>query len=376
MPAETFLSHFDHPVSRPPSGALAVRGWVASTSPISHVRAAALPGIELKEEERPDVRAALSDYPHVRGFRGLVPEEGLINDRLELICETAAGEKRFGKELPVPVPPPDKKARLERLRPHLKKGLPFRETPFHFDFLTPEVRAKFHVSDTENVSEFAYATIVQEMIDANPNGLILDCGAGRRERCLPNVVNLEIVPYPSTDVLATNEELPFEDNTFDLVISCAVLEHVRFPFQAAKEIVRVTKPGGRIYADVPFLQPYHGYPSHFYNMTHQGLANLFSDSCEIEKSFVPRYGLPIWTLTWFLKSYLEGLPPEERARFGAMTVADLAADPMKFLDLPVVQKLSAEKNLELASVTSLLAKKKAAPSPQSEGFLGLFRKKK
>jgi hypothetical protein len=155
-----------------------------------------------------------------------------------------------------------------------------------------------------------------------------------------------------------------------------VLEHVRYPFEAAREIIRVTKPGGRIYADVPFLQPYHGYPAHYYNMTHQGLANLFSESCEIEKSFVPRYGLPIWSLTWFLNSYLAGLPPEERGRFAAMRVSDLIGNTMEYLDQPFVKELSDAKNLELASVTSVLARKKARLEELKTGsFFSVFRRK-
>jgi hypothetical protein len=46
------------------------------------------------------------------------------------------------------------------------------------------------------------------------------------------------------------------------------------------------RPGGRIFAAVPFLQPYHAYPDHYYNMTAGGLRNLFSDF-DIERLDVP-----------------------------------------------------------------------------------------
>ena len=51
------------------------------------------------------------------------------------------------------------------------------------------------------------------------------------------------------------------------------------------------KPGGRIFAAVPFLQPYHGYPDHYYNMTAAGLRNLFAD-LEVERLDVPGLGAP------------------------------------------------------------------------------------
>ena len=164
----------------------------------------------------------------------------------------------------VPTPPHDKAARLARIRPHLRGGRAFRETPFHFDFLTPDMRQRFGIADTDSVSNFEYAPAVRARIDSCGDELVLDCGAGNRPTTWPNIVNLEIVAYPSTDVLAANEDLPFEDNTFAMVVSCAVLEHLRDPFAAAREMVRVTRPGGIIYADIPFLQPFHGYPSHYY----------------------------------------------------------------------------------------------------------------
>jgi len=354
-----FLFHFDEPTELPPGGSIPVRGWVASDAPILSVSCPKDAAITLRLEERPDVRRAMPDYRFTSGFRGLVPQEHLDHDLLSLVCELEGRTERLEIRPPRSKADSWKAQRLARLRPLLREDMPYKENEFHFDFLPPELRAQFHVSETEAVSEFDYAPAVKELLAALPSeGLALDCGAGRRSKCLPNVVNLEIVPYPSSDVLATNEVLPFRDNSFDLVISCAVLEHVRDPFAAAKEIVRVTKPGGQIHADVPFLQPYHGYPSHYYNMTHQGLANLFSDGCEIEKSFVPRYGTPIWTLTWFLNTYLAGLPEEERARFADMKVSELLGKPELYLEQPFVAQLSDEKNLELASVTSLLARKR------------------
>ncbi len=199
-----------------------------------------------------------------------------------------------------------------------------------------------------------------DLIRQHADGLVLYAGAGFRKTYLSNVVNFEIAPYPSTDVLGVGEELPFRDNSFDAVLTLAVLEHVKDPFKCARELSRVLKPGGTLYAAVPFLQHYHGYPHHYYNMTHQGLANLFAGTLEVKEQRVLSSGHPIWTLCWFLQIYGEGLPAAEREKFQQMKIADFLGDPLSLLENDYVTKLSEEANFKIASTTMLLATKPRA----------------
>jgi 2-polyprenyl-3-methyl-5-hydroxy-6-metoxy-1,4-benzoquinol methylase len=50
---------------------------------------------------------------------------------------------------------------------------------------------------------------------------------------------------------AIGEQLPFLDETFDVVFSFEVLEHVRDPFRVLAESWRVLKPGGVLYCSAP-----------------------------------------------------------------------------------------------------------------------------
>jgi SAM-dependent methyltransferase len=52
-------------------------------------------------------------------------------------------------------------------------------------------------------------------------------------------------------VRAVGEYLPFASNTFDLVFSNEVIEHVADDRRTAQEMVRVTRPGGHIVAYCP-----------------------------------------------------------------------------------------------------------------------------
>lgn len=47
------------------------------------------------------------------------------------------------------------------------------------------------------------------------------------------------------------EKLPFPDDFFDLVHSHHVFEHLQNPFEAAAEVYRVLKPGGKFFIEVP-----------------------------------------------------------------------------------------------------------------------------
>lgn len=64
--------------------------------------------------------------------------------------------------------------------------------------------------------------------------------------------------------------------SFDIIYSSDVLEHVENPFQAAKNVLSLLKPGGVCITIVPFAYPYHPDPCDYFRFTHEGLSLLFN----------------------------------------------------------------------------------------------------
>lgn len=60
---------------------------------------------------------------------------------------------------------------------------------------------------------------------------------------------------PLAKVKMDIHEMPFQDNSFDVVLCNHVLEHVESDITALKEIQRVLRPGGYAILQVPFFSP-------------------------------------------------------------------------------------------------------------------------
>lgn len=227
-----------------------------------------------------------------------------------------------------------RRAKMEKIRPFLRSDLDFQRRGDKLDYLSNALRKATRIVVTDNISANGYDAETLSLIEQHD--LVLDCGCGRRPEYFANVINYEIVDYDTTDIIGVGEKLPFKDNTFDAVISIAVLEHVRDPFLCAKEISRVLKPGGQLFCSVPFLQPYHGYPHHYFNTTHQGIKRLFEDDLTIRDVTVSGAGHPAFALHWFLRSWVEGLPSDTREEFKNLRIGDILADaPDVFLNQPI-----------------------------------------
>ena len=70
--------------------------------------------------------------------------------------------------------------------------------------------------------------------------------------------------------------------TYDVVFSNNLLEHVREPWLAAEECVRITKVGGLLIHIAPFSWRYHPFPEDHYRFSHSGLAYLFERTKQVD----------------------------------------------------------------------------------------------
>ncbi len=245
--------------------------------------------------------------------------------------------------------------KMKLIRPILRSDMNSIERNGKLDFLTDDLRSDAGICATDAISQNDYDEEALSII--RTSNLVLDAGAGRRKIYYQNVVNLEIVDYDTTDVLAIGEELPFVCNSFDAVLSIAVLEHVRDPFRCAREIIRVLKPGGRLACCVPFLQPLHGYPHHYYNMTGQGLRALFERDLTIDRQLVLDSIAPIRSLTWIARSWADGLSGQAKDEFLNLSIKDLVSSPPDLVSRSWCKQLTEAKKFELASATLLIAHK-------------------
>ncbi|MDD2654848.1 MAG: methyltransferase domain-containing protein [Candidatus Omnitrophica bacterium] len=112
-------------------------------------------------------------------------------------------------------------------------------------------------------------------------GRALDLGAGSGKyrniikQNAKEYVAFDMAPGKNIDIVGDALNLPFNENTFDTVVSTQVLEHVEKPWVMAKEIGRVLKQGGICIITAPFLEPYHQDPGDFFRYSTQGIQSLF-----------------------------------------------------------------------------------------------------
>lgn len=116
--------------------------------------------------------------------------------------------------------------------------------------------------------------------------------------------------------------IPFRDNSFDCVVIQAVLEHVIDPYACVKEIRRVLKHDGLVYAETAFMQQVHGGKFDFTRFTHLGYRHLFGQFKELDSGAVCGTGMALaWAYQYFLMSLIKSSTFQTMARLFARLTA-------------------------------------------------------
>lgn len=184
-------------------------------------------------------------------------------------------------------------------------------------------------------------------------GRLLDVGCGDKPYevlFLPHVEAYVGVEHDATwagtvsarhgkaDVVYAGDRLPFDDASFQTVLSNQVLEHVPDPAHLCREMARVLAPGGRLLVTVPFSYRLHALPHDYHRFTPAALEGYCRAVGLVVERIDPRGG--IWAVIGQkIASHLVlragGLQRAVQAA-GALTYEPAAARGPRWWALPLV----------------------------------------
>ncbi len=168
-----------------------------------------------------------------------------------------------------------------------------------------EIRKKFGTKLQKEILYYIEKTYFKVSSDARI--LDLGCGTGGNKNYLNSIgfKNVISVDYWSVgaDYLVDVHRLPFDNSSFDLILTTATLEHFYNPFIAFAEMSRVLKSGGVLVASGSFWESWHGQSC--FHFTPNGLfvlcqsANLILEDLWSGWGFIPSisshaFGLERW----------------------------------------------------------------------------------
>lgn len=156
-------------------------------------------------------------------------------------------------------------------------------------FLSSETATESRLNPNPSAANYLLRRCLAAQLHAVIRGLegrkleIVDVGCGNRpyEAALAGItaryIGVDWTARPNVDVVAPAEDLPFDDASFDLLLSTQVLEHVDDPGRVVAEACRVLRPGGIALVSTHGVVNYHPNPNDYWRWTHAGLARLLQE---------------------------------------------------------------------------------------------------
>ncbi len=182
--------------------------------------------------------------------------------------------------------------------------------------------------------------VLEEYDESN---IILNLGSGPvyfRNRT--DIINVDIFDFGEVDIVADCEELPIENDTVDMIINVAMLEHAKNPEAVVHEMFRILKPSGEAICFLPFVQPFHAAPHDYQRWTLPGVKRLFREFSNIEAGIAAG---PTSGMLWVLQEWVSIL-----LSFGSRSLHDivfmilmLITFPLKYIDVLITKYPDSEK---------------------------------
>ena len=143
--------------------------------------------------------------------------------------------------------------------------------------------------------------------------LVLSIGGGPgREN--PRVINLNVDAFDSVDLVGDGTNIPLVDGSVDTVTCNAVIEHVSNPADLLAEMYRVLAPGGYVQLMVPFVFPFHAYPSDYQRYSTMGILELTRSFDKIELCVLTG---PTSAMTVLFREYLPAACSRRKRSFSS-----------------------------------------------------------
>lgn len=137
-------------------------------------------------------------------------------------------------------------------------------------------------------------------------GKVLDLAGGKEasyRKYLPKNIDITYSDIEGDTIIDFNQELPFEDNTFDSVFLFNAIYIAQDPVSLLKEIKRVLKPKGILYLSSPFISNVMPEPHDYRRYTEEGLRVIFKES-QFEVKSIEKFGDRFTTCAYLLHPFM------------------------------------------------------------------------